>query len=86
MKAKSIILKKELSFFKAKKQKLGQHKGKNTTITKKNLEPPKKKTLESSMEPIEKREYFLLKALRVKRLHLHSNLAQQKTVKNIITH
>ena len=56
MEAKSMRLEKELGFFKAKEQKSGQHKGKDTLIAKKNLEQPKKKTPESSTEPIEERE------------------------------
>lgn len=40
-------IKKKLDFFKAKKQKSGQYKGKDMSIAKKNLEQPKKKTPKS---------------------------------------
>ena len=75
MEAKSMRLKKKLGSFKAKKQKSAQHKGKDTSIAKKNLEQPKIKTLESSTESIEKEKYVPLKAPEARSLHLHSNLA-----------
>ncbi len=66
MEAKSMRLEKELGFFKAKEQKSGQHKGKDTSIAKKNLEQPKKKTPESSTEPIEEREVLPIQSRRNK--------------------
>lgn len=56
MEAKSIILEKELDFFKAKGKKSGKHKDKDTLMAKKNLKHPKNKNVKSPIEFIEERE------------------------------
>lgn len=69
-------LEKELGFYKAKEQKSGQYKIKDTSIAKKNLELPKKKPPDSLMELIEKREILPNRSPRSKK----SALAQQPSL------